>query len=44
MVWMVTLSNGMIADIRHLPREIQVEAFERGMIPYIPADKKKGES
>lgn len=44
MVWMVTLNNGMIADIRHLPRAIQVEAFERGMIPYVPADQPKDES
>lgn len=43
MVWMVTLNNGMIADIRHLPRAIQVEAFERGMIPYIPADQKNAD-
>lgn len=41
MVWMVTLGNGMIADIRHLPREVQEEAYERGMIPYIPADREK---
>ncbi len=39
-LWTVTLSNGLIADIRYLPREVQVEAFERGMIPYIPADRK----
>jgi hypothetical protein len=39
MMWMVKLNNGMIADVRHLPRHIQVEAFERGMIPYIPADR-----
>ena len=36
---MVQLSNGMIFDV---PREIQVEAFERGLIPYIPADRKSG--
>ena len=43
LVWMVTLSNGMIADIRHLPREVQVDAFEQGMIPYIPTDKAEDE-
>jgi hypothetical protein len=36
-VWLVKV-NGLILDARYLPREIQEEAFERGMIPYIPAD------
>jgi hypothetical protein len=35
--WLVQV-NGMILDVRFLPREIQEEAFERGMIPYIPDD------
>ncbi len=39
MVWMLSV-NGMIMDIRSLPREIQEEAFEKGLIPYIPDDKK----
>jgi hypothetical protein len=38
MVWMVS-SNGFIMDIRHAPRERQVEAFEKGLIPYIRADR-----
>lgn len=37
-VWMVSV-NGFIIDIRHAPRELQVEAFEKGLIPYIPADR-----
>lgn len=39
LIWLVPLSNGMIADVRSLPREIQEEAFRAGMIPYIPADR-----
>lgn len=39
MVWMVQLSNGLIIDVRHAPRELQEEAFNLGIIPYIPADK-----
>jgi len=39
LVWLVPLSNGMIADVRELPREVQEEAFQAGMIPYIPADR-----
>jgi hypothetical protein len=38
MVWFVQV-NGMIPDARHLPREIQQAAFDRGIIPYIPADQ-----
>jgi hypothetical protein len=40
MVWMVSV-NGFIMDIRHAPRELQVQAFENGLIPYIPADRGK---
>jgi len=39
LIWLVPLSNGMIADVRELPREMQEEAFQAGMIPYIPADR-----
>lgn len=38
LLWMVQLKNGLIVDIRHAPREAQVAAYERGLIPYIPAD------
>ena len=31
--------NGLITDIRSCPREAQVVAFEKGLIPYIPADR-----
>jgi len=43
LIWMVELENGMINDIRNMSREIQVEAYERGLIPYIPADMKDSE-
>lgn len=29
--------NGLIVDIRHAPIELQRLAFERGLIPYVPA-------
>ena len=35
MAWLIQV-NGFIADARQLPREIQEEAFRRGMIPYLP--------
>jgi hypothetical protein len=31
--------NGLIDDARRLPREIQEEAFRKGLIPYIPGDR-----
>ena len=30
--------NGFILDLRSAPRELQVAAFQEGLIPYIPAD------
>jgi len=39
-IWMVMTGDGMIQDIRNAPREVQVLAYERGLIPYVPADKK----
>ena len=35
MVWTIQV-NGFILDARYLTREIQEEAFHRGLIPYIP--------
>ncbi len=38
MTWMLEV-NGMIVDARHAPRDLQVVAYEKGLIPFIPADK-----
>lgn len=38
MVWMLSV-NGFAVDARALPYELQEEAFELGLIPYIPATK-----
>lgn len=38
MAWIVEV-NGLPMDARDLPREIQEEAFRRGMIPYIPGEQ-----
>jgi hypothetical protein len=43
MVWMVQV-NGFIADVRHLPIEMQEQAFQRGLIPYIPGEKHDSEN
>lgn len=38
LIWMVEI-NSMIVDLRNVPREVQVIAYEKGLIPYIPADQ-----
>ena len=38
MIWILKV-NGLMVDIRGMPREVQVIAFEKGLIPYIPADR-----
>jgi hypothetical protein len=40
MAWMIMV-NGLIVDVRHAPRQIQEEAFRKGLIPYLP---NRGES
>lgn len=37
-VWMFEV-DGFLMDLRTAPRELQEEAYEQGMIPYIPADR-----
>src|SRR6185312_12987034 len=38
LVWMATV-NGLLVDLRDMPREVQEAAFEKGLIPCIPADR-----
>ena len=40
LVWMLEV-NGFLMDIRMAPREAQVVAYEKGLIPWIPADRPK---
>jgi hypothetical protein len=40
LVWMLEV-NGFLMDIRHAPREAQVVAYQKGLIPWIPADRPK---
>jgi hypothetical protein len=42
MVWMLGV-NELMMDIRDAPREAQEVAFQKGLIPYIPADREKGQ-
>lgn len=37
-MWMLDV-NGFILDVRRCTREVQEAAFEKGLIPYIPADR-----
>ena len=38
MVWTISV-NGFIVDARRLRREVQEEAYRKGLIPYVPAEK-----
>jgi hypothetical protein len=40
LVWMLKV-NGVIMDIRMAPREAQVEAYRRGLIPFVPVDQEQ---
>ncbi|MFN0051749.1 MAG: DUF6398 domain-containing protein [Planctomycetales bacterium] len=40
MAWTLQI-NGLAMDIRHAPRELQEIAFNKGLIPYIPADRQE---
>lgn len=33
--WLIQV-NGLIVDARYVPRDVQEEAFRRGLIPYLP--------
>ena len=37
-VWMLEL-DGFVVDMRAMPRDAQVVAYQKGLIPYIPADR-----
>jgi hypothetical protein len=39
LLWMAEV-NGLLVDLRTMPREVQKIAFDKGMIPHIPADRK----
>ncbi len=41
LIWMFETEKGFIIDIRYAPRELQVQAYEAGLIPFIPDDHKK---
>jgi Domain of unknown function (DUF6398) len=38
LIWMMKV-DGFVVDIRTAPLEIQEEAFQRGLIPYVPGRK-----
>lgn len=38
LVWMV-LINGVIVDLRTMPRELQEQAYQLGLIPFVPGDR-----
>lgn len=43
MVWMLQV-NGLMIDIRQAPVELQRYAYEKGLIPFIPAERSDAEA
>ena len=41
LIWMLEV-NGLIVDVRDMPRQIQELAYRKELIPYIPADRQMG--
>lgn len=39
MVWTLQVNEFMV-DVRHALREVQEIVFNKGLIPYIPADRR----
>jgi tetratricopeptide (TPR) repeat protein len=37
MAWIIQV-NGLPVDARHMPREIQEQAYRKGLIPYLPSE------
>jgi hypothetical protein len=38
LIWLAEL-DGLVVDLRNMPRAVQALAFEQGLIPYVPADR-----
>ncbi|MBM4345782.1 MAG: hypothetical protein FJ100_20615 [Deltaproteobacteria bacterium] len=38
LVWLLEV-NGLVVDVRHMPREVQELAFAKGLIPFVPVDR-----
>jgi len=38
LIWMLRV-NGLLVDVRQMPREVQEIAYHKGLIPYIPDDR-----
>ncbi len=35
LAWMIMV-NGLVVDVRQMPRDLQEIAYEKGLIPYLP--------
>ncbi|HEV8649120.1 MAG TPA: DUF6398 domain-containing protein [Actinomycetes bacterium] len=42
LVWMIQV-DGLVVDARWLPEQLQVQAWRRGLIPYVPAHATPGD-
>ena len=39
-IWLLETSSGFIVDVRTAPLGLQQQAFEKGLIPYVPRERK----
>jgi hypothetical protein len=39
MAWMIMV-NGFVVDVRSMPRDVQEAAYAKGLIPYLPGDRR----
>lgn len=40
LIWILNV-NGYMVDVRGMPREVQEIAYQKGLIPYVPADREE---
>jgi hypothetical protein len=38
MAWLIQV-DGFIVDARHIPEELQIQAWQKGLIPYVPGTR-----
>ena len=43
-IWFLQTSSGYIIDVRDAPLGVQQQAFEMGLIPYVPGERKETEA
>jgi hypothetical protein len=40
---LVENKDGVLVDLRNAPRDVQMQAYEQELIPYVPADQSQSD-